>query len=469
MAESPTSPDQEPKLSWVHPIATRDGTLTADSKMVNCFVELTESGAAAVKRAATLLVQANSGTAQGQFTCNGQNYAIVNDVIINVATGGTIAIPGVSAAGQHYDVLSDVPFAVSLLKSTTGLWIFDFTALSATKVTDPNYPALTVPGIAYLDGIYYVMDQAGEVVGSATEDATTWPPLDFIEADLTLGLGAGIVRHLNYIVAFYLHGVQMYYDADAAPNGQGTALGPVTNASWTTGCINGFTIVEQSDITFFMAQDKAYGRTIQQIQGLSMGQISTPAVERVLNRTQLSQPFSYGIRLSGHLFFVLTLQDINVTLVYDQTSQQWQQWSSVVNGVEQFFVGRYYLATATQNLVQDVTTGNTVALEETTYTDASGPVNVTIVTPSMDWGTMSWKRFKALFLFADSAPTTVDISYSDDDYATFSTPRGVLMSSVRKMLQRCGRSRRRAWKLTHADNTPLKIYGSKLDVSVGPS
>lgn len=465
MATAPQAPaGSDVSISWCHAITTRDGTLSSDSKMVNCFLEPTENGNALVKRAGTAYVLPQSGTAQGQFLVNTTPYSIISDRIYPTNGGTSFAIPSVTVAGQPYAVLSNVPPGTTLFKSASGLWIFNGTTV--TKVTDANYPSTTVAGLTYLDGVYYVMNTQGQIQGSGLEDPTTWPALDFIQADFTLGQGAAIDRHLNYIVAYYTQGVQFYYDANAAPNGSGIALGPVGNAAWRTGCAAGGSVVEMSDITFFMAQTATQGKTIQTFNGLQMSSISTPFVEKILNRSNLSTVWSFGIKIQGHQFYVLTLLDLNITLAFDLITAQWQVWSSTVNGVEQYFVGRHYLGDGSRDLLQDNSTGKTMQMLQSLYVDATGPLPVTSITTDYDWGTMNWKRFAAMFQFGDTATTTVNVSFSDDDYQTFSVARGIDMSSVRKMLRNCGSSRRRAWKMVHSDNTPLRLYEMKVPTAV---
>jgi hypothetical protein len=454
-----------PVVPLLQRIATRDGTLDKDSKMVNCFAEVSPVGNSTVKRPGTIAVRATAaGTSQGQFLVNSIPFAIQNDVIYNTNTGTTTAIPGVATTGQQYSTLSDAPLGTSLLKSPSGLWKFDGTTV--TKITDVNYPALTVTGIMELDGSYYVMDSTGAIRGSALQDPMTWPALNFISADVTLGVGVGIHRHLNYVVAFYSTGTQFYYDAGNSP---GIALGPVGNASWTTGCANGRSIANMSDVTYFVGRTHKQGKTVQQFSGLSIVAISNPFVEKILNLSTMATVHSFTTKTAGHSFYGLTLVDLGITLVYDDVTTEWALWSSVVNGVEQYFTGINYLGTGTQDLFQDSSTGTVVAMTPMAYTDTTGPINIFVRTPCYDFGTLKWKRYAAMFLLADTVSSTLSVRFSDDDYQTYSAYRTVDMSSVRKMLQRCGRSRRRSWDFLHTANTPLKLYSMQLDLTVGPS
>ena len=479
-------PDKDVTISWAHPIGTRDGALTKDARMVNCFAGKTENGVAIVKRPGTLYVSSgNTGNAQGQFADFGTQYFIVDNqaylsgssgagggIAIPTPSGGALAYWSISAeeAGAPSTVIQDEP---------GGLWTFNGSVF--TKVTDTNYNSTPVaPGITYLDGVYYAMRVDGQVIGSAINDPTTWPALDFVQADVTYLAGITLLRHLNYIIAFYDQGTQVFWDANAAPNTQGIALLPVLNASFTTGCFNARTVVELNDVSVWVAHSSLYGRTVQSFQGLQMVPISDPFIEKILSQPALtqnsSQMWAFGVKICGHQFYVLTLAQLNVTLVYDFTEQNWSTWSTIVNGVEQFFTGRFYFRSegfdgVFGDTLQDTTTGRQIVLSEATFTDAAYAlptvlIPVTCVTPNYDWGTLNWKRFTAMFQQADTVTTTINIAFSDDDYQTFSTPRTMSLQFPLKQLRNCGSSRRRAWKMTHSDATSLRLYDVKAPVTL---
>jgi hypothetical protein len=448
-------------------IGTRDGSLQKDAKMVNCYPEVTEAGNAVVKRPGLSQYKANptgtgSGDGQGQFLVNGAPYSIYLDTIYQTNGAGSWAIPTITVALLKYEVLSDIPLGTSLLKSTAGLWKFDGTTV--TKVTDANFPALTVPGISYLDGGYYVMDSLGTVHGSALQNPMIWPALNFIAADVSLGAGVRIHRHLNYIVAMYAQGTQLYYDAG---NATGSPLTTVGNASWRTGCASGTSVVEIADSTFFMSVAGPRGRTVTQMEGLSLATVSTPYIEKILNLDSLSTVYSFGIRLGGHTFYALTLENTGVTLVYDTVLAHWHLWTSTVSGVEQFFVGHNYLNAGTLDLFQEEYTGAILQMSPSIYTDVSGVIAVRVVTKPYDWGSLKRKFIPAVYLIADTIASTVTIRYSDDDYTTMSAWRTFLLSTTKKMGLRFGSTRRRSWEVLHTDNTPFRAYALEVELEKG--
>lgn len=63
--------------------------------------------------------------------------------------------------------------------------------------------------------------------------------------------------------------------------------------------------------------------------GLEQQLVSTPDIDRILATSDLSSVHAYGIKISGHSFYVLGLRDIDVTLAFDATSGTWAQWTSL--------------------------------------------------------------------------------------------------------------------------------------------
>ena len=58
--------------------------------------------------------------------------------------------------------------------------------------------------------------------------------------------------------------------------------------------------------------------------------------------------------------------------------------------------------------------------------------------------------------------TNLNISWSDNDYDTFTTARTATMASDRHYLSNCGSFRRRAFRLTNASSEPMRLEALEL-------
>jgi hypothetical protein len=261
----------------------------------------------------------------------------------------------------------------------------------------------------------------------------------------------------------------MYYDANAA-NGDvttGTQLGPVSNASWTSGLAAAYSVVEAVDLTFFIAQDRKRGRVVIMTNGLEMQVISTPFIGKILDLSSLGDNVRcWSLRSVGHTFYGLTLTDLNCTLVYDVASNQWQLWSSLVNGTEQYFIGANYLNGQGMDLFQSLSTGAVFQMQPNLYQDSGVSIPVTSVTAIYDFGTINYKRIASLFCLGDNINSSITVDFSDDDYQTWTGAKVISLQQTRKQIQRAGRFRRRAYRMQHSDNTPLRLVDGKLDAAI---
>lgn len=467
----------EPSIPLVVPIDTRDGTLTKDSKMVNCFAEQTPSGWAAIKRPGTTIgATVPSGTPQGVFLHDGGVYAIVNDTMYRIDLGGTpvgVALPGVTGPTAQYQALSDVIVGTSGIKSQYGGWVLQGAVI--TQVTDPNYPVVTCQGLAWLNGTTYVVEINGAskrnvIRGSDLDAPLVWDPLNFLETSTATGLAVYCCNYLNYVAVFTEYGLQMYYDAG---NPTGSPLSPVSNASWLTGCGSSGSVVKIVDDLYFVSNSSVTGYAVTVLRGLTLSTVSTPAIERVLNAQVFVTVFAEAVRVLGHSFYVLngvTAGGASTCLAYDLTTQQWAVWTSYVSGAETGFVGVHCITKNGIYYMQDRISGTCLLLSPSATQDDIGtvrgvqPIYTRIVTKPYDWGTLKLKFMTAVYFIADTVSATVALSYTDDDYATFSTPRTINFNTVKKFGLRFGSSRRRAWQLLHTAATTLKVYLMEVEV-----
>lgn len=459
----------DPRFPLRQSITTRDGTLAKDSALYNAYVDPEPGRYLVTKRPGTsIFALFAAGVGQAAFTLLGKVYVIIGDVVYTVSGAGAFAIPSITSSGLLYDVVHDITFGAStiaVLKSTAGMWVFDGSTI--TKVTNANYPAVTVRGLVLIDGTYYVMGSDGIIHGSVLEDPTTWTALNFVGTDQALGPGVVLFRHLNYAMAFCSSGTQGFYDNNnPAP---GSPLSPASNASYKMGCASGDSVVTLDDKTIFLSQGGSRGRTVRMLAGLSMADLSTPFVEKILNRSNLSFVRALAFKLSGHNFYCLLLGDLGITLTFDLTVQEWYVWTGYNGSTESYWPYAFYVTDGLNDYLLHTTQGRVDLLSPTTYQDVSGPIQYRIRTLPYDGGTTKEKFFTALTLAGDTVATTISMRYSDDDYQTFSTFRTIDLSSTRKMLRSLGRSRRRSFEFLHTANTPVRLEAMEFDVNLGNS
>jgi hypothetical protein len=236
----------------------------------------------------------------------------------------------VTIAGATQTEYNGVYTVTSVPLSTTFTYTF---AGSATTPATGTITAVggrkTVPGIVYLDASFYVMDEAAVIYGSDLNTGLSWNALNFITAQVEPGAGVCIAKTQNYVIAFKEWSTEFFYDAANSP---GSPLSAVSNGFNLVGCASGDSVANLDGILFWVSQTRQKGRGVHMMRGLDEQPISTPDIERILNLSTLATVYSFGVKIAGHAFYVLTLVDQNITVVYDMTSKTWAQWSSLTLG-----------------------------------------------------------------------------------------------------------------------------------------
>jgi hypothetical protein len=238
-------------------------------------------------------------------------------------TGGTLAQSRTITSFGTFDGVSGT---VNL--SGTDVWA-DPTTVTGTgfvQITDADYPAETVRGICYLDGTYYVMTPGGAIHGSDINDPFTWSSLNVIQANAEPDLGIALFRQLNLLCAFGEYSTQFFYDAG---NPTGSPLLPYSSANLEIGCASADSVAQAENTLYFIGKAKQKGRAVYMMEGTQPKPISTPFVDRFLNSDTLGGLTSFFIRVSGRGFYVITLPDSGITLVYDTFSGMWGEWSQL--------------------------------------------------------------------------------------------------------------------------------------------
>lgn len=341
--------------------------------------------------------------------------------------------------------------------------------LTATVSTALNaFPVNPVAGIVYLDGYVFVMDSQAQVWQSGQEDPTSWNPLDYLTVKGEPDKGVGIVKHLNYLVAFKEWTTEFLYDN---ANSVGSVLAPNASARLEIGCASGDSIQAFEETVLWMASAKEGGRMITMLSGLQAQTISTQAVEKFLNASSLVGVYSWGYKVSGHTFYGLVLTDQDITLVYDLKEKEWHYWTTskaFIGGGEGYFECTFvqpFPTNSNVNYVLDAVTGNVYTISPNNYVDPFGPINVKVVTQRLLLGTYSRKVNSCLILTGDSISDTISVRHSDDDYTTWSNYRSLDLSLSKPCLYNLGSFKRRAYEFLYTGLFPLRLENAELSVS----
>lgn len=197
---------------------------------------------------------------------------------------------------------------------------------SLARLSDPHYPFEVVGGIAWFNGRAYVMTPEARIYASGINTYFDWNPLAFISAIMNPDAGRGVVRHKQYVVAFGKNSIEWFYDTGAVDNPLRRVEGSVSDL----GCVDASSIVPLGDTLLFAGQ-RQDGREIGvfMFEGYRARKVSTPYIDRIMTVGNFSQCIGSPLFYKGHRFYLLAIEGLTYSLVYDLDSQAWYVWSLV--------------------------------------------------------------------------------------------------------------------------------------------
>jgi hypothetical protein len=465
----------------------RDENWNTDMYLKNCYVEVQSTGGKdednfrVVKRPGmredTDHSQAAAG--RGMLVASGNLYVVIaNDIYKNGSIIGTNTLATTTGL-VSMDIATFGTTTYVLIDDATDVWAVNTSSDAIVKVASSTNPTSNtrVVGIVFLDGYMFVSDNLGNIYNSdLNPDLDTAEPGEdhwdgtqagSISGSIVRDRGVGIRRHINYIVGLNEESTEVFYNAGTA----GGVLAPFQGTPALIGCVDIETAVNCENSLIWVARSRSGQHFVVKMDQYTPVRISTPAVDELLDQeqTNITDAYAFHVRHAGHSFYVLTLPTtIAKTLVYDIDIGGWYEWTSDP-GSESYFTGvasAYYIG---KMLVLDEDDGKVYQLDSDKYQDrTSDDINVEVRTMTWDGGSFQNKFMYRLNLIGDDPGSTsnVSISYSDDDYNTFSTARTVDLNS-NPFLTRLGFFRRRAFKLTHTANTALRLKELETNVKQG--
>lgn len=456
-------PDTQPqRVPLVLLTSNRGETATKDARLINGYIEVSESKDLWVYKRPGLSTfsTVGSSTPGGVYNWKGDIYSVWGATLYKNTTpiSGTL-----DTTGGFYTFSSSLGATQKLFLSNTkkGYAYDDVNGL--VNVTDPDFPTSLVPGSVYLDGTTYVMDPSANIYGCGINNVLSWDPLNKLVAQIEPDLGVRLAKQLVYVIAFKQWSTEVFYDAG---NATGSPLGAVQGAKVSIGCRSAASVQDIEGTLIWVAQSREGGTSVWAMDGLKAVQVSTAAIDRLLQQADFSTVYSWSFRIVGHKFYGVTLVGSNLTLVYDITSRVWYQWESPAGN----YLGIAYstVSPAQQALVQSTVTNKIYQFSLANTNDDGSVFAVDLYTPNNDFGTRLRKYQKNLDIIADQTlGSTLYVRVSDDDYQTWSNFRKVDLGQARPRLTDCGTFRRRAHHFRHFANTPLRIQAVEAWVELG--
>ena len=457
-----------PRLPLVVTMENRDGTFTKDSRLVNCYVETNTAKELWIRKrpGLTVAVTTVASSGHGVFNWLGDVYAIFNGTLFR---NGVSVGSGLNQANGVY-TFNQILGATPKMLFGNGLKTYAYTVAggitSDLNTLNVNFPATNVKGIAYLNGATYVMQVGAQIWGSvvnAVTGAADWTALNFLAAQIEPDNGVALSKQLVYVISFNTWSTEVFFDAG---NPVGSPLGPVQGSKISYGCMSADSVQSIDDTLFWMSNGKGASPQFSMLSQLNHEIISTKAVDRLLRASDLTNIYSFQLKLDGHSFYIVTIKNSNVTIVYDVVEGEWHQWTDADGNYFPFVAATY--DSLNRHILQHETDGKLYYMDSTVYNDAGRKITTDIFTPNFDASTRRRKHLNIMEFIADQqVGSYLDVRATDNDFISWTNFRRVKLDVRKPILVNCGTFTKRAYHFRHTANTPMRMQAVEVQYDIG--
>lgn len=466
---SETLPERWPLVTLTQP---RNVDYNKDARLINCYAELNpQTQEYDVEKRPGYGQQTSYavGEGRGHFNWRPSTGIIGTGGLYSIIGGNiyknTVLLSAVSNAGTYcFEPMIEGPY-LYFANSVNGFYTDGATV---TTILDPDFPGSLCYGAAYLNGRIYILRPDGGIQGSDFGAPGTWDPLNLIFARNNPDGGVAIAKQLSYIVALKQWTSEFFEDVG---NPTGSPLQVVDGAMLNYGCSDGRTLVDMDGLLIWVTASRDTAPQVGLLNNLTFKIISTPPIERLL-RTVVNfavlNVSAFPLKIGGHRFYVLNIEDIPFTLVYDLDQNFWYYWSDPNSGSNWPFGSSTSFSNDVLLQRQDNGTQVTCDADYVYPTDFGAPAVVDIYTPNFDYVVDRVKQLNMKRFNADQTPGSILlVRYSDNDYQSYSNYRRVDLGQERPTLDSEGSFYRRSYNYRHECPTPLRIRSCDLQIDIG--
>jgi len=422
-----------------------------------------------------------SSPVRGMYYWTDQNlimYAVNQSVYAYNVSNGTTTTMSYSSSTNIFSTSSgDVGFTsylyqngnvVIIVTDGTTLYQIDNT-FTLTKCTDANMPVPHLPQPVFLDGyLNLVQANTANVYNSNSNNPLLWNASWFFTAEQQPGIIKRLCVIDNYLAVLTSNSVQYWWDA-ANATGSPYQLNPTPIKR--INYIGGFT--QQGNEVYFLGQPQDGPITLFQLKDFNVQEISIPTISRYLNTAVLTTPSNNWVgamvTMQGHSFYVVNADGL--TYVCDIKHNYWTRWA--FQGNTNFNIGKAIRVTYSglNTTVFSLASGDSTIyrFDTSLYQDNGVNFTASITTSRMEFNTMNNKFMARMTLVGDRSAqnSNMNISWTDDDYQTYSNPISVNLNQALPTVRQLGVFRQRAFLLSYSDNYPLRLLKLELAINKG--
>jgi hypothetical protein len=206
------------------------------------------------------------------------------------------------------------------------------------------------------------------------------------------------------------------------------------------------------------------------LDGYKPIRISDNVIDSQLKNIGTATIYATAAKLFGKT--LLFIQAGPSTFVYCLEDKLWHEWTGTDIKWHKFAAN-----TASSPVLYSISRSNTsgkvykINPVSPVFIDDADSYTMSITTVKLDLESERRKFLHRLTVVGDveDSAGTLNIAWSDNDYAAFSTPRTMDITADRKYISNCGQFRRRAFRITNDDPIGVRLEALELEITQGGS
>lgn len=334
--------------------------------------------------------------------------------------------------------------------------------------TSPDKPATILTSMVFIDGYLFVVKaDTADIYNSNLNDPLAFTAGDFISAEMKADKLSYLAALNNYLVAFGSSSIEYFWDA-------ANATGSPLQRNDTPIKFNGFLggLAQTGNKIYFVGNTNENFPSVFVLEDFKIQEVGEDNLRRQLeaNTSSYSNYAGNIVAVNGHIFYVLTADQY--TYVVDVETNLYTRWTGIATTTLPVLYSANGKTSTTYYPVVYVQGSQYLdKFNKNTCLDYGLSYTATIVTGLEDFDSYHEKSMGRLVVVGDrpTVNTDVSLSWTDDDYQTYSTPRTINMNQYVPDLQQLGFFRRRAFKLSCQPTVPFRIQYFKVSINIGAS
>ena len=373
------------KLPIVGPTYEMRGVSFDAQRCVNWMVIVSESGTS--KEPSALVptpgLLAFSDTQEGPVRAmlamakGDRSFAVSGDTLYEVFKDGTYESKGTLQTQASYVEMAENGTQVIIVDGFYG-YIYNTKTDAFTRIIDPSFEGGV--SVAYLDGYFVVVrPNSGVFQVSSLYDGLTWDALEIASAESSPDDILRVVAYEGRLYAFGSRSLEIFYNSGNLD----FPFERLQGARKEAGTVAGPTVSKFDNGMIWLGVDEFGRGVVWKLQGGIPVRVSTQAIEKkIAESTDLTGSRGFVYHQEGRLCYVLQIQGLRTTLVYDVLTGLWHERMYWNNGEEQHPV-HCHMFFKGMNLVGDFRNGKIYRYSLEHFTDDGQEVRRIRRTPTI--------------------------------------------------------------------------------------